>query len=173
MPPPSQGFHPHLPDEQSWLRRQARRLLGRPLRGVMDSQDLAQEAHLAAWKGLEGKSFANRSAFRGWLQRILGNRARDAARRAPPPAAAAPSTELPSRDPSPSQGMLHQPEHAAVWQQLRKFPERERTIVHLRLIEDRSFAEIAERLKISEGNARVVFHRAIGALRALQAPTPD
>jgi len=170
MEPPPPGFRPELDKEQSWLRRQARRLIGRRLRSTVDSQDLSQDAQLAALRGMNGKKFENRPAFRGWLRRILGNRARDLARGqlggAPEDAA---WSQIPGRERSPSRLMQDSAEHGDLWHKLRKLPERERVVLRLRIVEELSFAELAQRLGISEGNARVIFHRGVAHLRGSAA----
>jgi len=169
MEPPSPGFRPELDKEQSWLRQQARRIIGKRLRSVVDSQDLSQDAQLSALRDLEKRQFANRNAFRGWLRQILGNRARDVARgerRSPEPGAEDPSwSRIPGRELSPSRILQGTAEHGDLWRKLRKLPERERAVLRLRIVEELSFAELAQRLSISEGNARVIFHRGVQHLR--------
>lgn len=166
MEPPPPGFRPELDKEQSWLRQQARRLIGRRLRSVVDSQDLSQDAQLSALREMDGKRFENRPAFRGWLRRILGNRARDLARgqRAGLPEDASWS-RIPGRELTPSRVLQGSPEHGDLWRRLRRLPERERAVLRLRIVEELSFAELAQRLSISEGNARVIFHRGVAHLR--------
>ena len=171
MEPSSPGFRPELDKEHTWLRRKARRLIGGRLRGVVESQDLAQDAGLAALRQVEGKQFENRRAFRGWLARILGNRARDLARAQRGPRDEPASwSRVPGREPTPSQGLAAYPEHGDLWRALQRLPERERAVVRLRIVDELSFAELAQRLEISEGNARVIFHRSIGRLKESGAP---
>lgn len=45
-------------------------------------------------------------------------------------------------------------------------PERQRVAVVLRVMEEREFAEIADALGVSEGNARKIVSRGMAALRA-------
>jgi len=166
MEPPPPGFRPDLDKEQSWLRQQARRLIGRRLRSTVDSQDLSQDAQLSALRNLKGRTFEDRNAFRGWLRRILGNRARDVARGQRGAAAEDPAwSRIPGREQSPSRLMQDSPEHGDLWHKLRKLPERERAVLRMRIVEELSFADLAQRLSISEGNARVIFHRGVTHLR--------
>jgi len=175
---PSPGYRPDLSHEQSWILRTARRLLGRRLRSAMDSQDLSQEAQLAAIKDLDQRRFENHRAFRGWLRRILSNRARDAARiheRVAPLTGGRTSSalwsDLPSREPSPSWHCQNHSETGDFSRALARLPERPRTVLRLRLAEGLSFAEIGVRLQLSEVNARLIFHRAVKELRQ-NAPKP-
>ncbi len=172
MEPTPHNFRPELDKEQSWLRWQARRLLGPRLRTQIDSQDLSHDAQLAALRGIGGRRFENRGAFRGWLGRILGSRARDLSR-AQRPAGGQPLSwsHVPGRDPSPSRALELGPEQADLWRRLRVLPERERAIVRMRIVDELSFAELAQRLSISEGNARLLFHRSIRRLREVAGAT--
>lgn len=174
MEPPSQGFRPELDKEQSWLRSQAHRLIGRRLRNVVDSQDLSQEAQLSALRDLNGRTFENRRAFRGWLRRILGNRVRDVARAERLEGESDPSwSSIPGRERTPSSLLAGQPEHSDLEQRLRRLPERERVVLRLRIVEELGFADLGARLGISEVHARVIFHRGVKRLRGLVPDEAD
>ena len=80
-PPEQNEFEPQLAEERSWLRRQARKLVGTRLRSAIDGSDLTQDALLAAERARHGKKFAHRGAFRAWLQVILRNSAAQQGRR--------------------------------------------------------------------------------------------
>jgi RNA polymerase sigma-70 factor, ECF subfamily len=171
LEPAPKSFRPELDKEQSWLRWQARRMLGPRLRTQLDSQDLSHDAQVAALRGLHGRRFENRGAFRGWLSRILGNRVRDLARAQRPAGAQQNSwSQVPGRDASASRVHELDPEQTDLWRRLRVLPERERAVVRMRLVDELSFAELAQRLSISEGNARLLFHRSIRRLRELPDP---
>jgi len=58
---------------------------------------------------------------------------------------------------------------AALVEALRQLDPRERSAVHLRYFEDRSFAETAGTLGVSENHARVIVHRALAKLRRTMA----
>ena len=59
-------------------RRELQVHLYRLVGSLQDAQDLLQETHLAAWRGLE--QFEERASIRTWLYRIATNRALDALR---------------------------------------------------------------------------------------------
>ena len=51
--------------------------------------------------------------------------------------------------------------------QLTLLPQRERQVIILRLYKDMDYAEIAKTINLSEGNARVIYSRAIKKLKTL------
>lgn len=156
-----------LVQEQSWLRRRARGLLSPRLRRWMDSGDLAQEAWLLARRDMRGRRFSGESGFRSWLWAILRNLAAGKARRLPPDQAGEVSwSRLPGREPAPSSGLRALDQEREVARRLRILPEKERAVVTLRVVEELPFREISARLGLSEGAARVTFHRSIQKLRA-------
>jgi RNA polymerase sigma factor (sigma-70 family) len=105
--------------------------------------------------------------FKRWLYRALLNLARDHARRrrrwsllrvfAPPP-------------PDPVDEVERRVDDAALTDALRRLKPRERAAVHLRYFEDRSFAQTAQVLDVSEAHARVIVHRALRKLRESMGP---
>ena len=156
----------HLGRERSWLRRQAHRLIGPKMRRWTDSEDLAHMAHVEAQRDLEGRSFANRRAFRGWLRVILGRLAsREGRREGGIEVIAAGTSRLPGRGRSPSQGAALADSGRWLRERIEGLPPRDKRVVLMRVVEDQPFGTIAARLSISEGNARVIFHRALKRLR--------
>lgn len=159
--------NPQLVQHQSWLRRRARGLLSPRLRRWMDSGDLAQEAYLLARRDLRGREFSGESGFRSWLWVVLRNLVAGKARRMPADQAGEVSwSRLPGREPSPSTGLRALDQDREVARRLRILPEKERAVVTLRIVEELPFREISARLGLSEGAARVAFHRSIHKLRA-------
>lgn len=154
-----------LSGESSWLRRQARRAIGSRLRRFVDSADLAQEAHLAAQRGMNGKSFPNRGAFRAWLLVILNRLAIHEARRDRGIEVLEGGSQHSMRCETPSHGLAQHEASHRLRARIEGLPARERRVVLMRVVEDAPFARIAESLAISEGNARIVFHRAMKRLR--------
>jgi RNA polymerase sigma-70 factor (ECF subfamily) len=53
---------------------------------------------------------------------------------------------------------------------LRELPERQRSVIEMRVLEGRSYDEVARTLEISPGAARVRAHRGLAALRLSLAP---
>lgn len=154
-----------IEEQQSWLRRKARRLMGSRLRGWMESGDLAQEAGYVAWRTREGKQFANLAAFRGWLSRILGNLAANEARRRGVDRLEMTESHMVGDSKTPSRLAALRDSGLYVRSRLDLLPGRERAVVLGRIVDDLSFAEIARRQDCSEGNARVIFHRSLQKLR--------
>lgn len=133
------------------------------------AQDVAQNAFLKAWRGLDG--FRGDAAFRSWLFTIAANEARGWIRRrgkrketaldgvAPP--------EAPGPDPE-EDAMLAQ-EAARARRALESLPDKQRMSVSLRLDEGLSFREIGELIGSSEGAARVNYFHGIRRLRELMS----
>jgi RNA polymerase sigma factor (sigma-70 family) len=168
MPPsPSEPreFEPELAVERSWLRRQARRLVGNKLRHGLDGSDLTQDALLAAERGRHGKTFPNRGAFRAWLGVILRNSAAQQGRRQEVKRSSADLEQTPSCASTPSMTLSRQEGSTDVLRLLKGLSDRDREIVTLRVVEGLSFAAIGTRLGVTEVNARVAFNRAVRSLR--------
>jgi RNA polymerase sigma-70 factor, ECF subfamily len=154
------------------------------------AEEIVQETWLAALQGLD--SFAGRSSFKGWLFGILKNQARRRAtreRRSVPFSALAPGGEEegPVVDSLRFQGEDgNWPDHWSApprpWEdphrrlasleardQLRRaiasLPDRQRVVVLLRDVEGLGSEEVCELLEISEGNQRVLLHRARAGVR--------
>lgn len=162
--PPASEKPPGGFPEKTWLHRQARRLLGSRLRRSVDSTDLVHETHLRVARG-PGRTFPNRAALRAWLLRILRNVVAGEGRRRRTVQWEESLGEPVARGTSPSG-------HAAISEEarnaralMRALPARERQVVSMRVLEDEPFAVIADRLGLTEGHARVIFHRSLQAMR--------
>jgi RNA polymerase sigma factor (sigma-70 family) len=128
------------------------------------AEEIVQEAFAKVWAARNTP--AERSEFKRWLYRAILNLARDQARHrkrwsllrfwAPPP-------------PNPFDEVKRRVDDAALVDALRRLVPRERAAVHLRYFEDRSFAETAATLGVSENHARVIVHRALAKLRRAMA----
>jgi RNA polymerase sigma-70 factor (ECF subfamily) len=140
------------------------------------AEEVVQETWLAVVRGVE--RFEGRSSFKTWLFHILLNRARSAAgreRRAPPLA----SEDLGERFDRagawapPPVPWADEAEDRVVAQHLADrvrellpvLPEAQRQVVLLRDIEGLSASEVCTLLGVSDGNQRVLLHRARGHLR--------
>jgi RNA polymerase sigma factor (sigma-70 family) len=157
----------------AWTRQQAadayslhaarvERAAARILRDRDEARDVASETFLALLEG--GPD--DRQATESWLLTTARNRALNrlrererAERTARHLAASSPAVE-------PAAGPAEASAHGLVTEAASLIGERERTAVHLRFTEDRSYDEIASRLGVSPGNARVVVHRALRRLRS-------
>jgi RNA polymerase sigma factor (sigma-70 family) len=154
-------------DDRPWFEPLVRELedsaLGFAMTLVHDremAEEILQEAFARTWASRNTPS--ERGEFKRWLYRAILNLARDQARHrkrwsllrlwSPPP-------------PNPLDEVERRVDDAALVDALRRLGPRERAAVHLRYFEDRSFAEAARTLGVSEEHARVIVHRALAKLR--------
>lgn len=116
------------------------------LAGAPEAEDVAQEALLAAWRGLARLRSVH--LFVPWLRRITWRQALRSARRRPElPLAEAPPPPRPST-PSPDARI-------DVERLLGRLTPRERAVIFLSEVEGRSAVEIGEELGIAAATARV------------------
>jgi RNA polymerase sigma-70 factor (ECF subfamily) len=150
------------------------------------AEDVVQETWLGLLRGLD--RFEGRASLKTWLFRILVNRARTRAvreaRQVPFSSLAPADDDGPAVDPSrfhegggwaqPPQPPDAQPENRLLAGELRgrlgevidTLPEQQRTVILLRDVGGLDGPEVAEALGISEGNQRVILHRARSKVRA-------
>jgi RNA polymerase sigma-70 factor (ECF subfamily) len=154
------------------------------------AEEVVQETWLAVLKGID--RFEGRSSLKTWLFRILTNRAKTRGERdgrmLPFSALAGAGDEAdePSVDPdrflgpdSPHPGAWAAPPRA--WPQdkvleretlgviqmaIEELPEAQREVIRLRDVEGWSPMEVADALEITDGNQRVLLHRARSKVRA-------
>jgi RNA polymerase sigma-70 factor (ECF subfamily) len=130
------------------------------------AEEIVQQAFANVWAARNTPQ--ERAEFKRWLYKAILNLARDQARHrmrwsllrfwAPPP-------------PNPFDEVERRADDAALVDALRLLDARERAAVHLRYFEDRSFAETAVTLGVSENHARVIVHRTLAKLRRTMAST--
>lgn len=128
------------------------------------AEEIVQEAFANVWAARNTPQ--ERAEFKRWLYKAILNLARDQARlrtrwsllRWWAPAPNNPFDEVERRA-----------DDAALVDALRRLDARQLAAVHLRYFEDRSFAETAATLGVSENNARVIVHRALAKLRRTMA----
>jgi len=128
------------------------------------AEEIVQQAFANVWAARNTPQ--ERAEFKRWLYKAILNIARDQARHrtrwsllrfwAPPP-------------PNPFDEVERRADDAVLIDALRRLDPRQRTAVHLRYFEDRSFAETATTLGVSENHARVIVHRALAKLRGTMA----
>jgi RNA polymerase sigma-70 factor (ECF subfamily) len=155
------------------------------------AEEVVQETWLAVLNGID--RFEGRSSLKTWIFRILANRAKTRAEREgrSVPLSAIMATDAatgePSVDPDRFFGLEHgqTPFHWAApprdWPEKRvldrealdliqstieSLPETQRTVIRLRDVEGWSPEEVADALEISDGNQRVLLHRARSKVRA-------
>jgi RNA polymerase sigma-70 factor (ECF subfamily) len=158
-------------------------------RAVAD--EVVQEAWLGVLQGLD--RFEGRSSLKTWIMRIVANRARTRGERE---ARSVPLSSLASEDDEPSVDPSRfrpddDPDYPGAWmipphswaglpeerllasetlQQVRaaiaRLPPRQQEVIELRDVEGWDPEEVREALDISEGNQRVLLHRARSKVRA-------
>jgi RNA polymerase sigma-70 factor (ECF subfamily) len=131
----------------------------RRLRSYGDAEDAVQETLLRAYLALD--RFGGEYRLHAWLSRILANVCADAgARRSAElrlvDRMGSPRDEAPPAD----EGVGDAEEHRAAREAIAALPDSYRMAFVLREIEDFSYAEVAQKMGISETNARARVHRA-------------
>ena len=166
-------------DEEQVIRAALARMAGVALRYVGshdEAMDCAQDALIRAVRAFD--SFEGRASVTSWLHRIAVNCALEQLRRRGRRQEVSIDELMPSFD---DQGFLNDSlvvsddsaetmlqradARAAVTSAIQALPESHRTVLLLRDIEEMSIDEVAERLEISHGTAKVRIHRARSALR--------
>lgn len=160
---------------------QLRRLARTFVRTDALADDVVQETWLAVVRGID--RFEERSSLKTWIFRILGNRARTRAVRE---ARQVPFSSLsgdeggPAVDPDafaadgawahpperPDERLLTRELRGRLAAAIEALPEQQRTVITLRDVAGLEGPEVAELLGISEGNQRVILHRARSRVRA-------
>jgi RNA polymerase sigma-70 factor, ECF subfamily len=150
--------------------------------------DVVQETWLGVIRGLDG--FEGRSSLRTWIFRILVNRARtravreardlpfssleDDERRAVEPSAFGPEghwSSAPARlDGEPETNLLSAELRAHLLQAVDGLAPAQRAVITLRDLVGLNAAEVCDMLELSEGNQRVLLHRARSRVRAALLP---
>jgi RNA polymerase sigma-70 factor, ECF subfamily len=152
------------------------------------AEEVVQETWLAVLEGIA--RFEGRSALRSWIFRILANRARTRAQRE---ARTQPFSSLEDEDDGPTVDPARfQPDDHPQWpghwsappspwadarlmagetlalaqRAIDALPPRQKQVVLLRDVEGCSPEEVCEALGLSDGNQRVLLHRARAAVRA-------
>jgi RNA polymerase sigma-70 factor, ECF subfamily len=161
-----------------------------PSRAV--AEEVVQETWLGVLRGVDG--FEGRASLKTWIFRILANIAatRGGRERRSMPFSAlgraedadAPSVDpdrflppdhdrfaghwalAPTRWPTPEEGLLSGETRAVIVAAIDGLPPAQRTVISLRDIEGWSSEEVRDALEISEGNQRVLLHRARTKVRA-------
>jgi len=122
-----------------------------------DALELASEVFLEAWRRVPGLRWRGRPV-RAWLYRVAANMAADELRRrartAPPPA------EVEAPDPT-----ERVPDRVALADALRALPPEYQLVVHLRLVEQQPFADVARVMGKSVGACQMLLLRAGRLLR--------
>ena len=135
-----------------------------------DAREVAQDAFLAAWRGLP--AFRGDSRFSSWLYRLTTNAAIDFLRREKHHLGNLPLEEAPER-PDPQQPELlteQREQQEALQRALDQLSPEHRQVLLLRYMQELDYGEIAAALDVSEGTVKSRINRAKGRLRELLAP---
>jgi RNA polymerase sigma-70 factor (ECF subfamily) len=142
-------FRAHYPEIVRYLSAR----LGSP----DDALEIASEVFVEAWRRVPGLQWRGRPV-RAWLYRVAANMAADEVkRRARRPPQAAPLVEPAQTD------TAH--DRLGLAAALRTLPADHQLVVHLRLVEGLSFAEVARVMNRSVGACQMLMLRAARALR--------
>ena len=138
-----------------------------------DAFDLAQESFFRAWRGLAG--FQQESAFSTWLFRLTSNVCLDwlrAKKRRPTVSLTSveegdeeAQIDVPDPAKGPEELVIAAEDRAALAKAMNELPVEYREILTLRAINDLSYTEISEILKLPEGTVKSRLSRARLALR--------
>lgn len=154
--------------------------LGPSLRRELDSRDLVQATLVKALSHFGEFAGGNRGSLMAWLARIAENEfrdqasyygrgRRDAARRVSLEASPEAAT-LAARVRSQTSLLAHGEQLLALERALESLSPDHRDVIVMRAIEERDFAEIAERLGRSADACRMLFARALTALTLAMGP---
>lgn len=134
-----------------------------------DAEEAAQNAFLAAWRGLP--SFRGEAKFSTWLYRLASNAAVDVLRREKKYENQWDIEDLqrPDAAPSPQEQLERQDTRQAVRAAMAALPAEFRQVLVLRYLQEMSYQEIAQALALPEGTVKSRINRAKGQLKALLA----
>lgn len=143
--------------------------------GIQATSDLIQAAFVDGWRQFSRFRGRTPGQFRAWLRAILVHASLNARRRPFMPhigsgrrAGAAHATGA-----TPGRATQDGASREALDAALAGLPDRQRLIIHLRLWDRLSFAEIGRRMDLSEDAARMAYGRALAKLRGSMRPGHD
>lgn len=138
--------------------------LSAALRARVEPEDVAQEVLLAVHRGLDAFEGDDDRAFMAWVFRIAANRIRDLADHFG--AQKRQAVDRPANtQTSPSAHALRRESSARVVAALADLPEDYRAVIRLRRLEEMDVPRVASVMGRSENAVRVLYCRAIQALR--------
>ena len=138
-----------------------------------EAKDMAQEAFIKAWRGLA--FYKHEAAFSTWLYRLTSNVCIDHLRRQKRRAASSLTvddeehTQIDIQDPAPTpeQQVMEDDLRETVCRAMGKLPEDFRLVLTLRVVEERSYDEIAEIMDLKPGTVKSRLARAREKLRKI------
>jgi RNA polymerase sigma-70 factor (ECF subfamily) len=126
-----------------------------------EAADLASEVFLEAFKRVPGLRWRGRPVL-AWLYRVAANMAADSLRKRSREVLSA-EIETAAAAPDPTEGL---PDREALVHALESLPADYQLVVHLRLVEGYSFAEVARLSGRSVGSCQMLMLRSARRLRA-------
>jgi RNA polymerase sigma factor (sigma-70 family) len=138
--------------------------LARALASPSDGEDIAQDALFVVWQRWDDVRRFDSPAH--WSRRVTANLAVTRHRRIRLERERIPALVSPDQAPD----RPREPDEP-LWRAVRSLPERQRVAVALRILEDRSYTDIAEILGCSADSARQLLHRGLARLRTTVAPS--
>lgn len=167
---------------KAWLRLLARNEIDSRFAGKFDASDAVQQTLMEAWKGWDQFRGSAEPQRLAWLRQILahqlahlarhyaGTAKRDVAREVSIEQTLCHSAQrldalLPAADASPSSLAAANEQRLQLAAVLERLPADYRLVILLRNIEEMSHEEIAERMQRSVGAVRMLWVRALAALR--------
>ena len=131
-----------------------------------DARDLTQEVFIKAWQGLP-KYKRTKTPFLGWLFTISHNRVIDYYRTRKDYAYLNSEIIVEGREKSPEELAEAQFTQQEIRRAILQLPEDQQQVILMSFIEGFEYREIAAALNKSEGNIRVIVHRALKRMREI------
>jgi RNA polymerase sigma-70 factor, ECF subfamily len=144
------------------------RMIGDRHRG----EELFQEVFLTVW--IKRRQYDQFRRFKPWLYRIAINKCRESLRRRSLPVARSVHDDLPTlvatSNPSPNEAAVATETKCIVTNAVATLPDKQRTVLVLRVWSNLPYPEIALILNRSEATVRSNMHHALAGLRAYLEP---
>lgn len=131
--------------------------------GAIDADDILQKTWVIAWQ--KGGGVDPAGPVGAWLHQIALNVGRSAVRKQRRRLELLKTTPLPVPSVRASRSIDEELDRRALWRAIAELPDLQRHVLLLRLVEDFSTADVAERLGRAEGTVKASLHRALGSLR--------
>jgi len=139
---------------------------------IEDAQDLTQEVFIKAWQGLP-KYKRTKTPFLGWLFTISNNRVIDYYRTRKDHAYLNNEITMEDREKSPEKLVEAQFTQEEARRAILNLTKDQQQVILLSFIEGFEYNEIAAALNKSEGNIRVILHRALKRMREILGKAGD
>jgi RNA polymerase sigma-70 factor (ECF subfamily) len=159
-----------------YLKAVTARLLGNRLASKADVSDVVQQGLMVAFERLADFRGEDASQWQSWVLAIVRNQAkkllrhwyrqrRDVRREQPLAAGSSDEHQLAADSSGPSQRAIQREQTARLLAAIERLRPDYREVIQLRNFEDLPFAEVAARMKRTEGAVRVLWTRAVERLR--------